>query len=42
MFERLYQERHINPWCFSSFEDTNDSNDAADEIINQPDKHLLN
>ena len=42
MYERLFAEKHINPWCFNKFEDTNDSNDAADEIINQPDKYLLN
>jgi len=34
--------RDIKQWYFAGHEDTNATNDAADEIISQPDKHLLN
>lgn len=33
--------RDINQWYFAGHEDINATNDAADEIISQPDKHLL-
>ena len=31
----------INPWYFAGYEDVNESNNAADVIISQPDRHLL-
>ena len=33
--------RCINQWYYSGFEDVSATNDAADEIISHPDKHLL-
>lgn len=34
--------RCINQWYYNKHDLTNASNDAADEIIAQPDRHLLN
>lgn len=34
--------RCINQWYYNKYDATNASNDAADDIIAQPDKHLLN
>lgn len=33
--------RCINQWYYSGFETISADNDAADEIISQPDRHLL-
>ena len=33
--------RCINQWYYSGFESVSTTNDVADEIISQPDKHLL-
>lgn len=33
--------RPLNQWYFSGYTAINETNDAADEIISQPDKHLL-
>ena len=34
--------RSINQWYYAGFEDASDENDAADNIIRQPDRYLLN
>ena len=34
--------RSVNQWYYDGFNNVSDVNDAADEIISQPDKHLLN
>ena len=33
--------RCINQWYYNGFEDVSATNDAADEIISHPDRHLL-
>jgi hypothetical protein len=33
--------RCINQWYYSGFENVSATNDAADEVISQPDKHTL-
>ena len=34
--------RPLNAWFFHGFENPNATNDAADEIICDPSRHLLN
>ena len=34
--------RFINQWYYNKFDDASVTNDAADEIIASPDRHLLN
>ena len=33
--------RYINQWYYNKHDESNASNDAADEIIASPDRHLL-
>lgn len=33
--------RNINQWYYADYEAANDSNDAADDIIRNPDRHLV-